>query len=155
MKFWNWGPTTIGTTWHVVKIVFKNPCTLVSMVLSVGNSLIHSLLICLFAQITQIKWETVSNLLRSLRTNEPLWANRSGCSCQKSDREQIAQVAHDKRATVRDSIRSLIINEQISKSLVFWANCSFALSLTKIKPFAQKNCQNRIFLDFLYVFCTF
>ena len=46
-----------------------------------GNSLICSSLICSFAQIAQIKWETVSDSLRSLRTNEWLWANRSGCSC--------------------------------------------------------------------------
>ena len=48
-----------------------------------------------FAQIAQIKWATVSD---SLRTFEWLWANRSGRSCQKSNREQIAQVAHDKKA---------------------------------------------------------
>ena len=47
-----------------------------------------------FAHFAQIKWKTVSNLLRSLKTNERLWANRSGCSRQMSDCERIAQVAH-------------------------------------------------------------
>ena len=40
-----------------------------------------------------------SDLLLSLFTKESLWANRSHCSLQKSDRERVAQVAHDKRAT--------------------------------------------------------
>ena len=59
----------------------------------VGNSLIRS---DRSDQMTQ--WATVSDSLRSLRTNEQLWANRSGRSCQKSDCEQIAQVAHQKWA---------------------------------------------------------
>ena len=92
------------------------------------SSLIYSLLIRSLAQITQIKWATVSDLLRAIRTNEWLWANRSGCSCHKSGREQIAQVAHDKWA-----------NEWITR--FFSANRSFALSLTKKERFAQKNCQ--------------
>ena len=62
----------------------------------------------------QIKRATVSDSLRSLKTIEQLWANRSGRSYQKSDRERIAQVAHDKCATVSDSLRWLMINEQIS-----------------------------------------
>ena len=56
----------------------------------VGNSLISSSLIHSFAQIAQIKWVTVSDSLRSLRTNERLWVNCSGHSCQKSNCEQIA-----------------------------------------------------------------
>ena len=40
-----------------------------------------------------------SNLLSSFFTKERLWANRSSCSLQMSNRERIAQVAHDKRAT--------------------------------------------------------
>ena len=35
------------------------------------------------AQITQIQWATVSDSLRSLRTNEWLWAICSGCSWYK------------------------------------------------------------------------
>ena len=92
----------------------------------VGNLLIRSfahrsfahLLICSFAQIAKIKWATVSDSLRLLRTNEGLWANRSGHSCQKSDRERISKVAQDKWA-----------NKRIIR--FFWANYSFALLLTK------------------------
>ena len=56
-----------------------------------------------FTQIAQDKWATVSELLRSLKTNEQPWANPSGRSWQMSDREQITQV--------------LMINEQMSDSL--------------------------------------
>ena len=49
-----------------------------------------------FAHFAQINWVTVSDLLRSFKTNEWLWANRSGCSRQMSDHERFAQVAHDK-----------------------------------------------------------
>ena len=51
-----------------------------------------------FAQITHDKWVTVSKSLRSLKTNEWPWANRSGCSWQMSDHERFAQVTHDKWA---------------------------------------------------------
>ena len=47
----------------------------------------------LFAHFAQIKWATVSVSLRSLKTNEQPWANRSRRSEEMSDREQIAQVA--------------------------------------------------------------
>ena len=79
-----------------------------------GNYLICSSLICSFTQITQIKWATVSDFLRSLKTNEWLWANCSGCSYQKSDCERIAQVTHEKWATMSNSLRLLMINEQMS-----------------------------------------
>ena len=50
----------------------------------------------------------MSELLKSLKGNE-----------------QIAQVAQDKWATVRDSLRSIIINEQMSDALKnFWLNKS-------------------------------
>ena len=48
--------------------------------LRVGNLLICSSVICSFAQIAQIEWANMCNLLRLLRTNEQLWVNRSGCS---------------------------------------------------------------------------
>ena len=51
-----------------------------------------------FPQIAQDKWQ--------------LWVNSS---CQKINRERIAQVVHNKRATMSDSLRSLIINEQIAR----------------------------------------
>ena len=72
-----------------------------------GNLRILSSLICSFAQIAQIKWATVSDSLRSTRTNERLWANCSGRSCQKSDRELITQVAHDKSANERFAQKNL------------------------------------------------
>ena len=53
-----------------------------------------------FTQITQDKWATVSELLRSLMSKEQLWANRLGRSWQMSNREWIAQVAHEKRQIV-------------------------------------------------------
>ena len=66
-----------------------------------GNLLIAHSLISLksnerFVQIAQDKWATVSESLRSLKTNDQPWANRSGPSWQMSNREQFAQVAHDK-----------------------------------------------------------
>ena len=38
-----------------------------------------------FAQVAQDKWATVSESLRSLMTNEGMWAIRSGCSGQMSE----------------------------------------------------------------------
>ena len=115
-----------------------------------GNSLIHSSLIRSIAQIAQIKWATVSDSLRSLRTNERLWANRSCRSWQKSNHERIAQVAYDKRVTVSDSLRLLMIKEQMSESLVFFlTNSSFALLLTK------KNESLKIFWIKSYFFVYF
>ena len=94
------------------------------------NSRICSLLICSFTHFAQIKGATVSNLLRSLKTKELLWANRSGHSWQMSDREQITQGAHDRRATMSDSLRALMIKRRMSKSVVFFERevliCSFA-----------------------------
>ena len=96
----------------------------------------------------------MSNSLRSLRKNEQLWANQSGRSCQKSNCEWIAQVAHDKRATVSDLLRVLMRKEQMSQSLFFIANCSFALSLTKNEQFAKKNVTKILFFGTFFV-CFF
>ena len=83
----------------------------------VWNSLISLSLIHSFAHIAQIKLATVSYSLRLLRTNEPLWANRSGCSCQKSD-----------------SLRLLMINEQMSDLLnFFWLKFNFVVRLCMLK----------------------
>ena len=49
-----------------------------------GNSFICSSLICSVAHFAQIKWATVSDSLRSLKTNERPWANRSGRSEEMS-----------------------------------------------------------------------
>ena len=96
-----------------------------------GNSLICSSLICSiqmsdcerFAQIAQEKWSTVSESLRLLKTNERLWANRSGSSWQMSDHERFAQVAHDK-----------------------WANEHFA------KKYLAKKSKFAFLVCFIYVF---
>ena len=68
-----------------------------------------------FAHFTQIKWAALSD---SLKTNERLWVNHSGHSYQKSDCERIAQVAHDKWATVSDLLRSLMINKRFAHNFV-------------------------------------
>ena len=111
----------------------------------------HSL-ICSFAQNSSFQWATVSDLLRLLRTNVPLWANRSGRSWQKSDREWITQVAWQKSDRERFSqvAHEKRANERMSELLFFWANPSFALSLTKNDQLAQKNLNKIVFL---YVFC--
>ena len=69
-----------------------------------GNLLICTSLIRSFAHFAQIKWATVSDLLRSLITNERPRANRSGRSEEMGDRERIAQVSQDKQATMSDSL---------------------------------------------------
>ena len=50
---------------------------------------------------------------------------RSGRSSQMSDREQIAQVDHDKSAIVSDLLRSLMINEGIQFAQKFLAKKSY------------------------------
>ena len=69
-----------------------------------------------------------------------------------SDCERIAQVAHDKWGTVSDLLRSLMINEPMSESLVLCANCSFALLLTKNEQFTKKLTKIEFFGTF---FCKF
>ena len=82
-----------------------------------------------FAQVTQDKWATVRELLRSLMTN----------------------VAHDKWVNVSDSLRSLRTNEWIDR--FFEQIDHFYLSLTKNKRLAQKkNFFNHIFCTFFTVF---
>ena len=76
-----------------------------------------------FAQVTQDKWATVRELLRSLMTN----------------------VAHDKWVNVSDSLRSLRTNEWIDR--FFEQIDHFYLSLPKNKRLAQK----KIFLIIFFV----
>ena len=84
-----------------------------------AHSLIAHLLICSdcsnqmsdcdqFDQISQDKWATVSESLRSLILKERPWANHSGCSWQ------------------------------MKESLVFWANCSFTHFLQKTSDLLRK-----------------
>ena len=83
-----------------------------------------------FAHFAQIKWATVSDLLRLLKTNEQPWAKCSGRSEEMSDHKRIAQVAQDKWVTMSDSLRSLRGNEQINDPLnKFWLNKSKILFL--------------------------
>ena len=58
-------------------------------------------------------------------------SSRSRRSLQKSDHERFAQVAHDKRATVSDSLRSLMTKEQ-------WEIFAFLLFRSKNEQIAQK-----------------
>ena len=78
-------------------------------------------------------WEFAHSLLRSNRSN------------QMSDCERIAQVAHVKRATVSESLSSLMTNEHSwviclgrSRKMSKWANRSFFLSESLIRSFAHK-----------------
>ena len=73
--------------------------------------------------------------LRSLMSKEAPWANCSGCSWLMRDREWFAQVVHDKWAN-----RSF-----------FWANLSFALSLTKNEQFAPKNLTIIVFFGTFFL----
>ena len=65
----------------------------------------------------------VSKSLRSLTKNEQPWAIRSGCSEEMSDREQIAQVAHQKWAN--EWIAHFF--ERIADSLIFGQKTSDSL----------------------------
>ena len=67
-----------------------------------------------------------------------------------SDCERIAQVAHVKNVTMSDSLRSLMINERMSESLVF-------LSKSLIGSFAHihKTSDSLKNFDFLKVFGSF
>ena len=103
-----------------------------------------NLVICAGLGIRSFAHRSFAQLLRS---NERLWAIRSYCSGQMSNCERIAQVAHVKRATVSNSLRSIMINEWRRESLVFWGNCSFALSLTKNEQFALKNLTEIVFFS--------
>ena len=87
-------------------------------------------------------------------------SNRSG---QMNKCERFAQVAQDKWATVSESFRSLMTNEQMwvirsvrsgqmsewANCSVFWANPSFSLLLTKNEQFVQ------FFFFFNHIFCSF
>ena len=60
-----------------------------------------------------------------------------------SDCEQIAQVTHDKRATVNDMLRGLMIKEWMSKSLVFLSESLIRLQKRAI---GSKNLKKIVFL---------
>ena len=65
---------------------------------------------------------------------------RSDRSRQMGACEQIAQVAHIKRVTVSDSLRSLRIHEQMSDSInIFWLKSYFLVCYTVYTFFYLKN----------------
>ena len=97
------------------QLVFADPSVLLCR--SGAGLGIRSLLICSFRKSNERLWAIRSDRSRQVSESERLWGNRSGCSYQKSDYERIAQVAHDKWTTVSDSLRSLMINEQMSDLL--------------------------------------
>ena len=91
-----------------------------------------------FTHFTHFNRATVSDSLRSLKTNERLWANRSGRSRQMSNHEQIAQVAHDSWATVSNLLRWWGMWVNRSPKWAMWANCSGRLQkMSNHKRFAQ------------------
>ena len=100
---------------------------LVRLVKKMSDSLIPSFLVC-----------DVSESLRSFIKKWAMWANRSGCSSKMSNHERFAQVAHQKWATMRESLRSLTKNERMRESLVFWENPSFAHFLQKTSDSLRK-----------------
>ena len=68
------------------------------------------------------------------------WAmgvNRSGRSPKMSDHERFAQVAHQKWATMRESLRLFTKNERMSESLVF-------LSESPIRSFFRKKTSDSL-----------
>ena len=72
----------------------------------------------------------------------------SDCSNQMSNCEQFAQIAQNKWATIRESLRSLMINhkwanEQITR--FFWANHSLIFCLQKTSILLKKIDWNCIF----------
>ena len=135
----------INCVWHQAVCISQNPN---SQLYSQGWEFAHSL-IRSFTQIAQIKWATVSNTLRTLRTNEGLCANRSGRSCPKSDCERIARLLMTNER-LWATPRSLMKNERIAR--FFWANRSFPLLLTKNKRLKKKLTKLVFFVRFLYVF---
>ena len=95
----------------------------------------------------------IAHLLKSLRTNEQMWAIRSGRSGQMSDCERIAQVAHEKWANVSDSLRSLRTNEWMSKSLgILSKSLMFLFSSQKMSNPLKKIPKNRFFVRFYSFF---
>ena len=83
-----------------------------------------------FAQIAQDKWANVSD---SLRTNEQLWANRSGRYLKMSECERFAQGAQCKR-----------VNERIAQ--FFWVIRSFFSFAHNKRAISSKNSNKSYFL---------
>ena len=72
------------------------------------------------------------------------WAIRSRCSLQKSNHELFAQVAHDKRVTVNDSLRLLMTKEQGKRFALFREQIILSLFCKKKKA----NCSKKHMSEF-------
>ena len=119
-----------------------------------AHSLIAHLLICSFAQIPQVKWATVSDSLRSLMTNEWLWANRSGrstkwanCSFFLSEL-LIRSFAHKKLRFTQKNLTKIVffvgfLNEQFTHSLFFNEWCEWIAQVAHQKWAMWANCSSR------------
>ena len=77
-----------------------------------------------FSQIAQDKWATMSESLRSLKTNERPWANLSGCSW--------------KWANVSDLLRLLKINERFAQNILAKKSKILFFSMFYIRFFILK-----------------
>ena len=58
---------------------------------------------------------------------------------QMSDRELIFKITHDKRATMSHFLRSLMVKEQMSKSLIFFSKLLNRSFIHKNKQFTKNN----------------
>ena len=94
-----------------------------------------------FAHFAQLKWATVSNWLRSLKTNELPWANRSGRTEEMSDCERIAQVAQDKWANGHFAQKFCLKKSKILFKYVLY---------TIKKKFFEKMSKSLILPNFLF-----
>ena len=87
----------------------------------------------------------ICSSLKIAHCNDQLWVIRSDRSWQKSNRERIAQVAQDKRATVSDLLRLLMTKEQRKRFTQVahqkWAKEWIAQLLCRNSAFAKKNKQ--------------
>ena len=118
----------------------------------------HSTLLCN----SYLLYSRAGNLPHSLillKSNEWLWAIRSDRSRQMSDCERIAQVAHDKWATVSDSLMSLTKNEQMSdllnniwqkKSKIFF----FPMFYIRFYIFKSERFPHSLFLWGMWAHCS-
>ena len=119
-------PTTLGALqpWTRPGLIWSCKQRGHSQKCRAGNSLICSSLIRSF---WQIKWATVSELLRLLRGNERPWANCSGRSRQMSDPKRFAQVAHRKWANERLAQKFLLKKSKILFLVCFLYDFKFFL----------------------------
>ena len=100
----------------------------------------------------------ICSSLKIAHCNDQLWVIRSDRSWQKSNRERIAQVAQDKRATISDLLRLLMTKEQRERFTQVahqkWAKEWIAHLLCGNRSFAKKNkqlAQKKFFLQIVNI----